>query len=90
MKWRYCLSSCAVRDGNQQHFPFVFNNLISEKSANLYTGYSQQYIRRLLRSGRLLGIKVGQVWLIDKESLDIYFNRALRSKDQRFSQKLQK
>jgi len=67
--------------------PFVLNILITVKTARLYTGYSQQYIHRLLRSGRLSGVKVGQVCLIDKESIDTYLNRALNSTDQRFSPK---
>ena len=67
--------------------PFVLNNLISVKSAGLFTGYSQQYVRRLLRSGRLSSVKVGQIWLIEKESLDNYLAKALDSNDQRFSPK---
>ena len=30
-----------------------------------YSGYNEQYLRRLLRAGRLEGIKIGQVWLIE-------------------------
>ena len=67
--------------------PFVYNNHFSVKSASLHTGCSQQYIRRLLRSGRKSGFKVDQVWLIDKESLDTYLNHALNSMDHRFSPK---
>jgi hypothetical protein len=41
-----------------------------------------------LRFGILSGVKVGQVWLIDKESLDIYLNKALYSTEKRFKSKL--
>ena len=67
--------------------PVVFNNLISVKVAASFSGYSLQYIRRLLRLGQLAGLKVGQLWLIDKESFDLYFENATRSKDQRFGPK---
>ena len=64
--------------------PVVLNNLISVKVAGQFSGYSPQYIRRLLRLGQVDGLKVGQLWLIDKESFDLYFESATRSKDQRF------
>ena len=52
--------------------PLVINNFISVKSAAYFSGYSLQYLRRMLRNGRLIGIKIGQVWLIDKRSLDAH------------------
>jgi len=42
----------------------VFNNCISVKGAAECTGYSEQYMRRLLRAGKLAGLKLGQIWLI--------------------------
>ena len=44
---------------------FVVNNCISVQAAAVYSGYSMQYLRQLLRNGQLVGLKVGQVWLID-------------------------
>jgi hypothetical protein len=41
-------------------FPFVFNNCISVKGAAFLSGYNLQYLRRLLRVGRLIGVKLGQ------------------------------
>jgi hypothetical protein len=41
--------------------PIVFNNSISVKGAALQIGYYIQYLRRLLRSGALEGIKIGQM-----------------------------
>ena len=67
--------------------PFILNNHISVKAAAAFSGYSLQYLRRLLRTGKLDGLKVGQVWLIDKESLDNYLNSAFESADQRFCPK---
>ena len=63
--------------------PFVLNNLLSIKSASDFSGYSLQYLRRLLRNGRLTGIKIGQLWLIDKQSLDGHL-LLQQGSDQRF------
>ncbi len=72
---------------NPRITPFVLNNHISVKAAAAFSGYSLQYIRRLLRLERLSGLKVGQLWLINKDSLDSYLTHALNSDDQRFSPK---
>jgi hypothetical protein len=63
----------------------MVNNHISGKSTATLSGYCPQYMRRLLRIDRLTGMKVGQFWLADLEFLKEYLNRALNSKDQRFS-----
>lgn len=67
--------------------PTILNNLISVKAAAIYSGYSLQYIRRLLRSKRLDGLKFGQIWLINIQSLDIYLEKVRASKDRRFGPK---
>jgi hypothetical protein len=36
------------------------------------TGYSAPYIRRLARTGQVLGRKVGRDWLVQQESLLAY------------------
>lgn len=72
---------------NVSSFPVVLNNLIPVKAAAVYSGYSLQYLRRLLRSGRLSGLKVGQLWLIDKHAFDTYLDSAQVSQDRRFGPK---
>jgi len=67
--------------------PVVLNNLLSVKDAVVYSGHSIQYVRRLLRSGKLAGLKLGQMWLIDKQALDIYLLQAQTSGDRRFGPK---
>ena len=67
--------------------PIVLTNHISVKSASLYSGYNIQYIRRLLRDGFLSGLKVGQLWLIDKTKFDIYLEKTINSDDNRFGSK---
>ncbi len=65
----------------------LINNHTSVKDASTHSGYSMQYIRRLLRLDRLAGKKIGQVWLVEIDSLNNYLNHALNSVDQRFSPK---
>jgi len=69
---------------SSQISPVVLNNLISVKDAAECSGYSLQYIRRLLRCGKLDGLKIGQVWLIDKDAFDAYLVEVKQSKDRRF------
>jgi len=64
--------------------PIVFNNCISVKSAAFHSGYNVQYLRRLIRNGRLTGMKLGQAWLIDKRTLEAYLENANHTKDKRF------
>ena len=64
--------------------PIVFNNCISVKAAAFHSGYNVQYLRRLLRDGRLLGMKLGQTWLIDKCTFEAYLENANHTKDKRF------
>ena len=67
--------------------PIVINNCISVNSAAFHCGYNVQYIRRLLRDGRLTGMKLGQTWLIDKRTLEAYLEKANHTKDKRFGPK---
>jgi DNA (cytosine-5)-methyltransferase 1 len=60
------------------------NNLISVKNAASHSGYSPQYLRRLLREKRLVGLKVGQLWLIDKKDFDDYLESTRTAHDRRF------
>ena len=69
---------------SSQISPVVLNNLISVKDAAESSGYSLQYIRRLLRMEKLAGLKLGQVWLIQMDSFEVYLANAESSKDHRF------
>ncbi len=72
---------------NQIDSPQVLNNHISVQVAASYSGYSTQYLRRLLRTGKLEGIKIGQLWLVDKGAFDLYIEQAQDATDQRFGPK---
>jgi excisionase family DNA binding protein len=67
--------------------PIVLNNHIPVKNAAEYSGYSLQYLRRMLRSGALEGIKIGQMWLIDMRAFDTYLRCAENATDKRFGPK---
>jgi len=62
----------------------VVNNHISVQVVAGSSGYSLQYIRRLLRCGKLVGLKIGQVWLIDKADFKAYLDKAIQTSDRRF------
>jgi excisionase family DNA binding protein len=61
----------------------VLEKHISVKAAAEFSGYNVQYLRRLLRHGRLEGIKIGQVWLIEMASLDHYLRNGNLQRDRR-------
>jgi excisionase family DNA binding protein len=65
----------------------VINNHITVQEAAEITGYNIQYLRRLLRKGKLEAIKIGQIWLVDLVSLQEYFGSALSANDMRFGPK---
>ena len=65
----------------------VLNNHISVQVAASYSGYSLQYLRRLLCKSKIEGIKIGQLWLVDKGALDLYIEKAQDATDQRFGPK---
>jgi hypothetical protein len=65
----------------------VVNNHIPVETAAKISGYSHQYLRRLLRCSKLEGLKIGQVWLIDNTSFDGYLALASDAFDLRFGPK---
>ena len=52
--------------------------------AAAYSGYNLQYIRRLLSSGAIEGVKVGHVWLVKVASLDSYLKSVRKTNDRRY------
>lgn len=67
--------------------PQVLNNHISVQVAASYSGYCLQYLRRLLRTGKLQGVKIGQLWLVDKSALDQFIEQTQNATDHRFGPK---
>ena len=65
----------------------IIVNHISVQAATEISGYNSQYLRRLLHAGKLDGVKIGQVWLVNLDSLQDYFGSALSSNDLRYGPK---
>jgi excisionase family DNA binding protein len=61
---------------------------VTVQAAAEETGYNVQYLRRLLRAGKLTGIKIGQVWLISLASLTAYIQQAGEAVDRRCGPKV--
>ena len=61
----------------------LIGKFVTIQIAAILSGYNLQYLRRLLRAGKLSGTKLGQVWLIDDDFLEAYFGSKTNSTDQR-------
>jgi len=61
----------------------LINGHLTVQAAADATGYNIQYLRRLLRSGTLEGIKIGQIWLIEMQSLEMYLQHTESTSDRR-------
>ena len=61
----------------------ALEDYVTIRFAMEHSGYCEQYIRRLVRNGRLCAIKAGCTWLIEIASLDVYLRDAQRSNDKR-------
>ncbi len=74
---------------------FSFNSLVPEftdeyitvRSAAEFSGYNQQYLRRLLRMGVFRTRKIGQIWLIERSDFDVFLSQVKKSGDNRFGPK---
>ena len=50
--------------------PSLKENLITTKEAGELSGYSADYLSRLVRSGKIKGKRFGHSWLLEKPSLE--------------------
>ena len=67
----------------QFHNGILVNRHITVQAAAEVTGYNIQYLRRILRSGVLKGVKIGQLWLIEMQSLEMYLQHVESTSDRR-------
>ena len=67
----------------QTHTGILINRHLTVQAAAEATGYNIQYLRRLLHSGKLEGIKIGQLWLIEMQSLETYLQQVESTSDRR-------
>ena len=61
----------------------LINQHITVQAAAEATGYNIQYLRRMLRSGTLEGVKIGQMWLIEMDALEEYVRHVESTSDRR-------
>ena len=62
----------------------LLDNHLSVQAAAEFSGYNVQYLRRLVRSGEVEGVKIGQMWLVDVASLEAYLKRVRNTDDRRY------
>jgi len=67
----------------QSNTGIFINQHITVQAAAEVTSYNIQYLRRMLRSGALKGVKIGQMWLIEMDALEAYLKRAESTSDRR-------
>ena len=68
---------------HKSHTGFLITGHVTVEAAADVTGYNIQYLRRLLRSGKPGGIKIGQLWLIEMQSLETYLQHVESTSDRR-------
>jgi len=62
---------------------YSIGKYVKTQTATEATVYNIQYLRRLLRAGKITGVKIGQVWLRESASLEAYFQMKTNSEDKR-------
>ena len=67
----------------QSNTGILINRHITVQAAAEVTGYNIQYLRRMLRSGALKGVKIGQMWLIEMDALEAYLKLVENTSDRR-------
>ncbi len=74
---------------NTLEFPFpkqtgiLLEQFTTVQAVAEVSGYNVQYLRRLLRAGKLKAVKVGQVWLIHLASLNSFLKQTDEATDHR-------
>ena len=64
--------------------PDITEDYITVKTASIFSGSNEQYLRRLLRDGIFKTRKIGQLWLIEQADFGKYLSDANKSTDKRF------
>ena len=67
----------------ESHLGILSKSHVPVQAAADVTGYNIQYLRRILRSGALEGVKIGQMWLIEMDALETYLQHVETTSDRR-------
>ena len=54
------------------------------EEATDFSGYTEQYLRRMSRAGKIEAIKRGHFWLVNRHSLEAYMSKAEDADDRRY------
>ena len=63
------------------------NVFMAVQTASKQSGYSNQYLRKMLRYEKIHGIKIGQLWLVNYVSLHEYIDAISKTNDHRYGPK---
>lgn len=63
------------------------NDWLTVQEAAKISGYRADYLRELIRNGKLEARKFGPIWAVNRPSLMIYMSEALKSDDRRHGPK---
>ena len=63
-------------------------NFINTREAGIYSGYTPDYIARLIRSEKIVGQKIGHSWFVNRNSFDLFLvdKHKQQQKDTKISQ----
>ncbi|MHB1163598.1 MAG: helix-turn-helix domain-containing protein [Minisyncoccota bacterium] len=62
-------------------------NFISTKEAGESSGYTPDYVARLIRSGKIVGQKIGHSWFVDRDSFNLFLaDKHTQQRDTKISQ----
>jgi hypothetical protein len=59
----------------------LINGQLTMQAAADATGKNMQYLSRLWRSGKLEGVKIGQMWLVEMDALEAYLQHMESTSD---------
>ncbi len=60
---------------------------ITPQEASELSGYNTEYVRWLIREGKIAAVKKGYAWWVDRKSFLAYFKAAEKSEDKRHGPK---
>ena len=88
-KIRYGVAFQSALDCVQRGVEFLpmFDDWITTEEAVSLSGYNMLHLRRLIREGKVQGQKFGRTWMVDKNSLLDYLEKAKQSDDKRWGPK---
>jgi len=60
---------------------------ITAREASEISGYNTEYLRQLIRAGRIVAVKKGNSWWVDRKTVVEHMKLAEHSEDRRYKAK---